>query len=132
MIRNKQAALYAKSLLKLSFEAGRFSEQKAGAVLQCLEKNPPRNYLLVLKEYHRLVEREAARTTAVVEHAGELDPSVVANIEARLTSRYGQDIGVSAQRNDALIAGLRVKVGCDVYDASVAASLETLETTLSS
>ncbi|MBC2607222.1 F0F1 ATP synthase subunit delta [Pelagicoccus albus] len=131
MTRDKQIVDYAKGLMKLASENGTFSEERASAILQVLEKNPPRNYAGVLKEFLKLVKREVANNTAVVEYAGELSPSAIDGIKSQFTNRYGRDISVTASRNDALIAGLRVQVGCDVYDSSVAGALKELEATLS-
>ncbi|MBK1879507.1 F0F1 ATP synthase subunit delta [Pelagicoccus mobilis] len=131
MTRDKQISNYAKGLLKVSLEDGQFSEERAAAVLQALEKNPPRNYASVLKEYLKLVQREVANSTAAVEHAGELSASALEAIKAKFTAHYGRPITVTASQNDDLIAGLRVRVGCDVYDSSVAGALKELEASLS-
>lgn len=132
MTRDKQIINYAKGLLKVSLEDGQFSEERATAVLQSLEKNPPRHYASVLKEFLKLVQREVANCTAAVEHAGDkLSASTLEAIQAKFTAHYGRTITVSASQNESLIAGLRVRVGCDVYDNSVAGALNELEATLS-
>jgi F-type H+-transporting ATPase subunit delta len=43
-----------------------------------------------------------------------------------MTEKYGRPIAGVARRNDALLAGLRVRVGDDVYESSVAGQLATL------
>lgn len=43
---------------------------------------------------------------------------------------YGPDIEASFTENPALIAGLRIKVGSDVYDGSVQARLAALQSRL--
>lgn len=131
MTRDKKTISYAKGLLKICLEEGQFSEERALAVLQSLEKNPPRNYVSVLKEFLKRVRREVANSTAEVEHAGELSASSLEAIQARFTAHYGRKISVASSQNDSLIAGLRVRVGCDVYDSSVAASLGKLQAALS-
>ncbi len=131
MKRDKQITHYAKGLLKLSLENGQFSEERAAAVLQVLEKNPPRNYASVLKEYLKLVQREVANSTAAIEFAGELSPTALEAIKSKFTAHYGRPIAVTASPNADLIAGLRVRVGCDVYDSSVAGALKELESSLS-
>ncbi|MDQ8181316.1 F0F1 ATP synthase subunit delta [Pelagicoccus sp. SDUM812005] len=131
MTRDKQIINYAKGLLKISLEDGQFSEERAAAVLQSLEKNPPRNYASVLKEYLKLVQREVANSTAAVEHAGEIGDSALEAIRSKFSAHYGRNISVTTSQNDSLIAGIRVRVGCDVYDSSVAGALKELEATLS-
>lgn len=131
MKRDKQARAYAKSLLRICFVDGEFSEERAAAVLRALEANPPRQYLSVLKAFLGYVRAAVADRTADVEHAGDLSPEAVESIRADLSSKYGRTIDVHTRQNDALIAGLRVRVGWDVYDASVAGSLAELQTSLS-
>lgn len=131
MTRDKHIINYAKGLLKISTEEGQFSAERAAAVLQSLDKNPPRNYASVLKEYLKLVKREVANSTAAIEYAGELSSSAIQAIESKFTALYGRTITASTRQNDSLIAGLRVRVGCDVFDSSVAGALKELEATLS-
>lgn len=127
----KKTNAYAKGLLKISLENGQFSEERASAVLQSILKNPQRNESAVLKEFLRLVKREVANNTASVEHAGELSSSAIEAIGAKFSAHYGRSIKVECKQNDSLIAGLRVRVGCDVYDSSVAGTLKELQATLS-
>jgi F-type H+-transporting ATPase subunit delta len=50
------------------------------------------------------------------------------SVRTNLTARYGPCLNVNFAVNPALIGGLRVKVGSDVYDGSVKARLAELET----
>ncbi|MEN9813357.1 MAG: hypothetical protein RL479_2043, partial [Verrucomicrobiota bacterium] len=50
----------------------------------------------------------------------------LADIAAAMSRRYGRSITGTARRNDALLAGLRVRVGDDVYESSVAGQLAQL------
>jgi F-type H+-transporting ATPase subunit delta len=43
-----------------------------------------------------------------------------------MTKKYARQITSVARRDDALLAGLRVRVGDDVYESSVAGQLATL------
>jgi F-type H+-transporting ATPase subunit delta len=43
-----------------------------------------------------------------------------------MTRKYGRKVTAYAKQSDALIAGMRVRVGDDVYESSVAAQLATL------
>ena len=130
MTRDKQIKAYAKSLIKLCFDKGDFSEERVSAVLAVLEKNPPRNYASVLKALGKLVKREIANQTADVEHAGALSPAAVASIASKLSAAYGRTIKVQTRQNDSLIAGVRVRVGCDVYESSIAGALQELQSSL--
>ena len=51
-------------------------------------------------------------------------------IEAGLARVYGPGLAASFEENPALIGGMRIKVGSDVYDDSVRARLAALEARL--
>jgi F-type H+-transporting ATPase subunit delta len=82
--------------------------------------------IAVLKAYQRLVAAEFARGQAVVEHAGPVSASVLDNIAAAMTKKYSRKVVSVARPNPALLAGLRVRVGDDVYESSVAGQLAAL------
>jgi F-type H+-transporting ATPase subunit delta len=44
-----------------------------------------------------------------------------------LSALYGQGLDISFAQNPALIGGLRIKVGSDVYDGSVQSRLAALQ-----
>ena len=60
------------------------------------------------------------------EHAGALAPGVLDHVAAGLTHRYGRKVTATAKSNPALLAGLRVRIGDDIYESSLAAQLEAL------
>lgn len=122
----KQVQQLARQLLKMSIVEGAVSPERVAGVLEYIEKHRPAHTLAVLKAYQRLIAAEIARAQAVVEHAGPVAPAVLAGIAAAMTSRYRRPITSVARRNDTLLAGLRVRVGDDVYESSVAAQLDAL------
>ena len=124
--RKKQTQLLARQFFKLSIVEGELSAERVAGVLQYIEKHRPANSLAVLKAYQRLIATEVARSQAVIEHAGPVHESVLANIAASMSGKYGRRISSVPRRNDALLAGLRVRVGDDVYESSVAGQLATL------
>lgn len=123
---NKQVLQLARQFLKLSVVDGALSAERVAAVLQYIEKHRPAQTLAVLRAYQRLIAAEVARGQAVVEHAGAVSEATLASISAAMTKRYGRKIGGVARRNDALLAGLRVRVGDDVFESSVAGQLAAL------
>ncbi len=131
MTQDKHIKEFAKQLLKMSLENGEISAERVDGVSKSLEKTPPRRPVATLKAYLKLVEREVAKSTAVISHAGELSSELASNIAKQLSSKYGRGIAAVTREDPSLIAGLRVVVDCDVYDASIASSLATLESSLS-
>jgi F-type H+-transporting ATPase subunit delta len=123
---NKQVQLLARQLFKLSLVDGVITAEQVAGVLAYVEKHRPAHPLAVLKVYQRLVAAEIARGQAIVEHAGAINDALLAGIAAAMTQRYGRRIVPVARRKDTLLAGLRVRVGDDVYESSVAHQLAQL------
>jgi F-type H+-transporting ATPase subunit delta len=48
-------------------------------------------------------------------------------VKATLTKRYGAGLSFTFAQNSALIGGMRIKVGSDVYDGSIQSRLAQLE-----
>ncbi len=122
----KQVQQFARQLFSLSLVDGNLSSERVAGVLSYLEKNPPAQPVAVLKAYHRLVAVEFAKGRAVVEHAGPLGQGVLASIEAAMARRYRRPIVAVAKEAPGLLAGVRVRVGDDVYESSVANQLASL------
>jgi F-type H+-transporting ATPase subunit delta len=80
----------------------------------------------ILTAYQRLVAKEVAKGVAIVEHSGPVSPSVLAGIATSLSARYQRPVSTRTQPNAALFAGLRVRIGDDVYESSVAGQLAAL------
>lgn len=126
MPSSKPSQQLARQLCELSLADGQISAERVAAVLAHLRQHPPRQPLAVLKRYHRLVARQLARNQARVEHAGAITGDILGALAQTLSRKYGRPITASAQPNPALIAGLRVRVGDDLYEASIASQLATL------
>ncbi len=127
MPANASAQKLARQLLKLSFDAsGSLSSERVAGVLGYVEKAKPANTLDVLKTYQRLITREVARSQAVIEHAGDVSEATLQSIAAAMTKKYGRPVSTKTKANPALLAGLRVHVGDDVYETTIAGQLATL------
>ena len=122
----KQIKQLARQFFKLSLVDGTLSPERVGGVLEYIEKHRPAHTVAVLKAYQRLVAAEVARGQAVVEHAGPVNDSVLHSIAAAMSRKYGRSVTSIGKQNNQLLAGLRVRVGDDVYESSVAGQLATL------
>lgn len=122
----KQIQQLSRQFFKLSFADGALSAERVSGVLEYIEKHRPAHVAAVLKAYHRLVAAEVARGQAVVEHAGQVSDAALASIGSAMTKRYGRKVTTVAKKNDALIAGVRIRVGDDSYESSVAGQLAAL------
>ncbi|MET0263804.1 MAG: F0F1 ATP synthase subunit delta [Rariglobus sp.] len=123
---DKKTKLLAKQLFKLSVVNGTVSPEQVAGVLGYIEKTSPQRPLVLLKYYHQLIATELAKSRAVVEHAGPITDFTLKQIEAAMTKKYQRPVTATAKSNPALLAGLRVRVGSDVYESSVAGQLATL------
>ena len=122
----KIAQKFARQLFNMSVVDGAVSADRVSGVLQYVEKHNPPNPVMVLKAYRRLITAEVAKSVAVVEHAGAIDDAMLAAIAASMTRKYGRVVTATATPNAALLAGLRVQVGDDIYESSVAGQLAAL------
>jgi F-type H+-transporting ATPase subunit delta len=69
------------------------------------------------------LEQHAAR----VESALPLAPDLQAEVTGEIKKKYGAGVSISFAQNPALIGGLRIQVGSDLYDGSVKMRLQKLE-----
>jgi len=126
--QSKAAEKVARLFFKLSVEGGVVSAERVSGVLAYVERHRPANPLMVLRAYHRLIAAEVARGRAVVEHSGAAPEAMLRSIAEAMTRRYSRPVTAVSKPNPALIAGLRVRVGDDVYESSIAARLSSLST----
>jgi len=103
---------------------------RARQVATHLAASKRRGSLALLSEFHRFVRLDRERRTAFVESAEPLAEAVRADIVARLHGMYGPTLDATFGENPALIGGVRIKVGSDVYDGSIRARLAALEASL--
>ncbi len=122
----KQIQLLARQLFKLSIVDGVVSPDRVAGVLQYVEKHSPAHSVLALRAYRRLIATELAKSEALVEHAGPVSAPALAAIASTMTRKYSRPVTAASRSNPALLAGLRVRVGDDVYESSVASQLAAL------
>ena len=123
---NKKAKDEARQLYHLCMVNGLLDENRVRQVVQRVIAVKRRDGSAVLAQFLRLVRLDCARHTAVIESATPLSADLQAVIQAGLTRRYGPGVAMAFSQRPALIGGMRVQVGCDVYDGTVRAGLEAL------
>jgi F-type H+-transporting ATPase subunit delta len=125
---SKQARRDAKQLFNACRVNGRLDEAKVRQAVQEVVAARPRGYVSILSYFQRLVKLDFDRRTARVESAVPLTEPQQASIRASLIHRYGEGLLFTFAPKPALIGGLRVQIGSDVFDGSIAARLAALET----
>jgi F-type H+-transporting ATPase subunit delta len=123
----RQTRREARQLFRLCLVNGRLDDGRTRLVLDRVMEARRRGYQALLSHFRRLVKLEIARYTALVESAVPLPEELRAGVKAGLERTYGPGVTTSFEHNPALIGGMRVKVGSDVYDGSVRAGLAALE-----
>jgi F-type H+-transporting ATPase subunit delta len=120
----------ARQLFRLCVVDGRLDEERVRRVARRIAESRRRGGLAVLSDLQRLVRLDRERHTAVVESATSLSDDVREDVKTGLARIYGTELETSFEHNPALIGGMRIRVGSDVYDGSVRSKLEALETRL--
>ena len=123
---SKKAKDEARQLYHFCTVNGRLDDDRVRQVVQRVLAAKKRDASAVLAHFLRLVRLDCARHTATVESATPLPADVQAIIQAGVTRRYGPGLVMAFSQRPALLGGIRVQVGCDVYDGSVRAGLEAL------
>jgi F-type H+-transporting ATPase subunit delta len=123
----KQLQREAKHLYRLCLVDGSLDEDRVRQVVRRVLESRQRGSFALLLYFRRFVKLDRARHTATVESAAPLPGDLQTSVSSDLQRVYGPKLSISFGLNPALIGGMRIKVGSDVYDRSVKARLAALE-----
>jgi len=126
----KQSRRDAKALFAACTVSGVLDEAKVRQAVAAVIAEKPRGYVGTLTHLQRLVKLDLDRRSARVENAVESSPAQIDAIKAALAQKYGPGMNVTFWVNPALIGGVKIKAGSDIYDGSVAGRLAALTDTL--
>jgi F-type H+-transporting ATPase subunit delta len=127
MKTDKEIKREAKHLFRLCLVNGSLDEDRVRSVLHGILGSKRRGSLPLAGQFQRLVSLDQLQRTARIESAAPLPPDLRENVEASLARTYGADVITLFSEDPALIGGMRISVGSDVYDGSVKAGLAALE-----
>jgi F-type H+-transporting ATPase subunit delta len=127
---SRESRRQAREFFRLACAGGSFSDDAARQIADMLCERRPRGFFGTLKEFTRLVRLEREKHRVRVDSASALDPTERGALEESLRARFGGDLTTEFHEDPALIAGMRVQVGSDVWDGSVRARLETLKASI--
>jgi F-type H+-transporting ATPase subunit delta len=131
MKASRKTRRIARHLFRLCLVDGRLDSTRVRGVATRVAASRQRGSISVLGDFRRLVRLDRERHHALVESATPLPDDLRAEVRAQLTTRYGDDLDTLFSENPALIAGMRIRVGSDVYDGSVRAKLAAIDAGLS-
>lgn len=124
-IRNLKS--FSKKLLELSLDKnGCVSLEKTEAVLAALRNKPPHKLKPLLKQYQFYLLQENQKKEAFFEYAGNITEDEIQAIKKSLQDYYGYEIKLIQHEDPQLLAGFRISIGDDVWEASVAKNLRKL------
>lgn len=123
---SREARRQARELFDLAMVNGRLDNDRVRRIADGVVGSHVRETVPLLKEFSRLVRLETERHHAIVESAAPLSPDQQRDFEKNLRSRFGA-VSAEFRLDPSLIAGVRVKIGSDVWDGSVQARLQALQ-----
>jgi F-type H+-transporting ATPase subunit delta len=123
---SKSAQRDARQLFRSCQVNGLLDENRVRQAVTLVLAQKPRRYLEILSRLFRLVKLDLERRTARVESPAILPGDLQTDVAGRIKKIYGDSVDISFGQDPALIGGLRIKVGSDVYDGSIQARLNAL------
>jgi F-type H+-transporting ATPase subunit delta len=127
MKTTKQLKREARECFRTCIVKGLLDEGRTRQFVRRAIEDKRRAYLALLSEFLRLVRLNCSEHTAEVETAAPLQADLRATVQVRLENLYGPGLSVQFANRPALIGGMRIKVGSDVYDGSLQSELAALE-----
>ncbi len=124
---SKQEQREARQLFRSCQVNGLLDENRVRQAVSLLVSQKPRGYVGILSRLQRLVKLDIEQHAASVESAMPLAADLRADVSARVKKIYGAGLDISFSENPALIGGLRIQVGSDLYDGSLKTRLDRLE-----
>lgn len=116
----------AKGVLVESLLRNRASEAATLIAASLVQRPRDRRVRQLLAHAMSVVADQRGRTVASVISAAPLSAAQLERLTTALSARYGTAVTINTQIDPAVVGGLRVQIGDDVIDASVATRLHDL------
>lgn len=129
MKTNRQAEREAKRLFQLCVVDDSIDEDRVRQVVQQVITAARPGGFKILSRFQRLVRLKREAHSARVESSSPLPGEIRTQIESELARLYGRGLLMSYADNPALLGGVRITVGSDVYDGSIKGRLTALSET---
>jgi F-type H+-transporting ATPase subunit delta len=122
---NREARLTARQLFRAVTASGSLNENALRQVVDELIALKPRHYYPILRQLMKLTELYQQEHTHSVDSAVELNDKG-ASVFTTLQQKFGAPADTTYRVDPALLGGLRVRVGSNVWDGSVRGRLDNL------
>ena len=123
----RQSKREARDLYRSCLDEDGLSESRAKEVVAKLLADKPKGYYATVSHFLRLIRLDVRQRTAIVTTAEECLPEQRDQLSRRLRVRYGDGLHFIYRVDPAVIGGMRVQVGSDVYDGTILNRLERLK-----
>ena len=106
--------------------AGKASAQTVTILAHLVQQPRGRRIGELVRDASRIVADQAGKVVATVITAAPLSESQAAKVARGLGERYGKDVSINHVVDPGVVGGVRVQVGGDVIDGTVATRLADL------
>lgn len=126
MSPSKKINRLAKRLIVLASVDGELDETSLWQAISRLKERGFKQLLPLLKVLRIKVARAVARQTLEVTSSNPLSEGALAALEKEFNEKYQRRLRLKTVIDPSMIGGLQVRIGDDVYDASLMAQLNRL------
>ena len=126
MSPSKKINRLAKRLIVLASVDGELDETSLWQAISLLKERGFKQLLPLLKVLRIKVARAVARQTLEVTSSNPLSEGALAALEKEFNEKYQRRLHLKTVIDPSMIGGLQVRIGDDVYDASLMAQLNRL------
>ena len=126
MDKHKKINRLAKRLINVSTVKGELNESELWQGILQLKESGFKQLVPLLKALRPKVSQAIAWQTIEVTSPTVLSDSAIASLKNVFEQKYNRPVQVRTKLDPALIGGLQVRIGDDVYDASVSAHLKRI------
>ncbi len=116
----------AKRLIQVSSVNDELDTDSLWGGIMKLKEQGFKHFLPLLKILKVKVAQTMAQQTLEVTSSSPLSESMLESLEKSFTQKYQKSVKVKSFIDPSLIGGLKVRIGDDVYDASIAAQLNQI------
>ncbi|MFL2847526.1 MAG: FoF1 ATP synthase subunit delta [Coraliomargaritaceae bacterium] len=126
MDKHKKINRLAKRLINVSTVKGELNESELWQGILQLKESGFKQLVPLLKALRPKISQAVAWQTIEVTSPTKLSDSAIASLKSVFEKKYNRPVQVSTKLDPALIGGLQVRIGDDVYDATVSTHLKRI------
>ncbi len=126
MDKHKKINRLARRLINVSTVKGELNESELWQGILQLKESGFKQLVPLLKALRPKISQAVAWQTIEVTSPTKLSDSAIASLKSVFEKKYNRPVQVSTKLDPALIGGLQVRIGDDVYDASVSTHLKRI------